>query len=210
MTGGVDKRLTEWEPLASPWRTPEQMRQIQSYFKPDGLGRIARSTPEYYETHGDYLPNVAALAHAALVALVAAEARADEAINRAEAAESRASEWKRVHDGWAAVAGAREIALEKAEARLEEAERERDQARAKVGPHDGNTAFWVERSTAAEEREKQLQAELEIAHGFIALTLDEDDKWREQARGILAGPDSPERAALAAGGENPADSKERA
>ncbi len=51
------------------------MRQIQTYFKPDGLGRLARSTQEYYESHGDYLPNVAALAHAALLALEAAEAR---------------------------------------------------------------------------------------------------------------------------------------
>jgi hypothetical protein len=36
---------------------------LRRMFKPDGLLRLARSTPEYYDTHGDYLPGVALLAY---------------------------------------------------------------------------------------------------------------------------------------------------
>ncbi len=57
------------ESLFSSLRTDEQIRWIQGRFKLDGLARLARSTPDYYETHGDYLPDVAALAHAALTEL---------------------------------------------------------------------------------------------------------------------------------------------
>jgi hypothetical protein len=47
-----------------PLRTPEQMEWIRDRFKPDGLRRLARSTPDYYEQKGYYLPDVAALAYA--------------------------------------------------------------------------------------------------------------------------------------------------
>lgn len=52
--------------LESELRTPEQMEWILNRFKIDGLERLARSTQDYYDTHGNYLPDVAALAHAAL------------------------------------------------------------------------------------------------------------------------------------------------
>jgi len=56
-------------PLPSSLRTPEQMEWIHDRFKIDGLERLARSTQEYYDQKGYYLPDVAALAHAALTAL---------------------------------------------------------------------------------------------------------------------------------------------
>lgn len=59
------------EPLSSTLRTPEQMEWINDRFKIDALARLARSTPDYYESKGYYLPDVAALAHAALLALEA-------------------------------------------------------------------------------------------------------------------------------------------
>lgn len=45
-------------------RTPEQMEWIRVRFKPDGLVRLARSTQDYYDHKGYYLPDVAALAYA--------------------------------------------------------------------------------------------------------------------------------------------------
>ena len=44
-------------------RTPEQMEWIRERFKPDGLLRLAHSTQDYYDSHGYYLPDVAALAY---------------------------------------------------------------------------------------------------------------------------------------------------
>lgn len=55
--------------LPSSLRTPGQMEWIQQRFTIDGLERLARSTQDYYDTHGWYLPDVSALAHAALVSL---------------------------------------------------------------------------------------------------------------------------------------------
>ena len=48
---------------AEPLRTPEQMEWIRDRFKPDGLQRLARSTQDYYDQKGYYLPDVAALAY---------------------------------------------------------------------------------------------------------------------------------------------------
>ena len=45
------------------------MEWIHGRFTVDGLARLACSTPDYYEQKGGYLPDVAALAHAALSAL---------------------------------------------------------------------------------------------------------------------------------------------
>lgn len=50
-------------------RTPEQMARIRVYFKIDGLERLAHASRDYADDHGYYLPDVAALAHAALTAL---------------------------------------------------------------------------------------------------------------------------------------------
>ena len=65
----MSSSLFPFAPLPSSLRTPEQMEWIHDRFKIDGLARLARSTPDYYEQKGYYLPDVAALAHAALSAL---------------------------------------------------------------------------------------------------------------------------------------------
>jgi hypothetical protein len=52
------------------WEKPGRMEDLEQRFKPDGLLRLARSTPEYYDSHGHYLPGLAVLAltyHADLV-----------------------------------------------------------------------------------------------------------------------------------------------
>jgi hypothetical protein len=53
-------------PFRSELRTREQMEWIHDRYKVDALERLARSTPDYYNTHGNYLPDVSALAHAAI------------------------------------------------------------------------------------------------------------------------------------------------
>lgn len=74
----VDREQVRWEPLPSSLRTPEQMRWIHDRFKIDGLERLARADREYADDHGYYLPDVAALAHAALIELEQAERARDE------------------------------------------------------------------------------------------------------------------------------------
>jgi hypothetical protein len=50
-------RQDEW------WEKPGRVEDLRLRFKPDGLLRLARSTPEYYESHGHYLPGLAVLAY---------------------------------------------------------------------------------------------------------------------------------------------------
>lgn len=52
-----------------PLRAQTEMEWIHSHFKLDGLERLARADRDYADSHGEYLPDVAALAHAALTAL---------------------------------------------------------------------------------------------------------------------------------------------
>jgi hypothetical protein len=61
------------------------MEWIHDRFKLDGLERLARADREYADAHGYYLPDVAALAHAALEALAACRRERDEvyAVNAA-------------------------------------------------------------------------------------------------------------------------------
>lgn len=61
--------LFPFAPLPSSLRTTEQMEWIHDRFKIDGLERLARAEREYADDHGHYLPDVAALAHAAISAL---------------------------------------------------------------------------------------------------------------------------------------------
>ena len=61
--------LFPFAPLPSSLRTPEQMEWIHDHFKIDGIERLARADRQYVADHGYYLPDVAALAHAALSAL---------------------------------------------------------------------------------------------------------------------------------------------
>lgn len=64
--GPLTTRGSSLFPLRSELRTREQMEWIHDRYKVDALERLARSTPDYYKTHGDYLPDVSALAHAAI------------------------------------------------------------------------------------------------------------------------------------------------
>lgn len=66
------------ERLPSSLRTPEQTAWILDRFKPDGLERLARADRWYTDSHGHYVPDLAALAHAALAALEAAERDRDD------------------------------------------------------------------------------------------------------------------------------------
>ena len=49
-------RLAEW------WEKPGRIEGLERTFKPDGLRRLALSSPDYYDSHGYYLPSVAVLA----------------------------------------------------------------------------------------------------------------------------------------------------
>lgn len=64
--GLIEKDRYEKLPLGSELRTPEQMVWIRERFTPDGLERLARPTPGYESKGCYYLPDVAALAHAAI------------------------------------------------------------------------------------------------------------------------------------------------
>lgn len=70
--GGTDNAATARGPfharplLRTPLRSQEQMEWIHDRFKIDGLERLARADRDYADSHGVYLPDVAALAHAAL------------------------------------------------------------------------------------------------------------------------------------------------
>jgi hypothetical protein len=68
------------------WEKPGRMEDLEQRFKPDGLLRLARSTPEYYDSHGHYLPGLAVLAltyHADLVEARAVAERTREALRAA-------------------------------------------------------------------------------------------------------------------------------
>lgn len=82
-------------PLHSPLRTREAMEWIHDRYKVDALERLARSTPDYYETHGNYLPDVSALAHAALLALEDERAMAEQSI---ETLRDLHKNWRRIID----------------------------------------------------------------------------------------------------------------
>lgn len=61
--------MPERSSLIAALRTTEQMRWIHDRFKIDGLERLSRADRDYADSHGHYLPDVAALAHEALTTL---------------------------------------------------------------------------------------------------------------------------------------------
>jgi hypothetical protein len=69
------------------WEKPGRMEDLERQFKPDGLLRLARSSQDYYDSHGHYLPGVAVLALHYAAALAEAERERDRQQSRAEIAE---------------------------------------------------------------------------------------------------------------------------
>lgn len=51
------------------------LARLREKFKDDGLRRLAASSPDYYDSHGSYIPELAALMLAERAALAASEAQ---------------------------------------------------------------------------------------------------------------------------------------
>lgn len=88
-------------PFRSELRTRDQMEWIHDRYKVDALERLARSTPDYYKTHGDYLPDVSALAHAAIREAERLRSALEELLDVAE--RTRSGDPSLDPEGWYAV-----------------------------------------------------------------------------------------------------------